>query len=73
MVLNWRDTAHPEGGGSERYVETLAAGMAAAGHDVTLFCAGYPGAKRQEHRDGYRIVRAGGKLTVYAQDRKSVV
>ncbi|WP_203433920.1 glycosyltransferase family 4 protein [Jiangella asiatica] len=65
-MLNWRDTSHPEGGGSERYVETVAAGLAAAGHDVTLFCAAYPGAAREERRDGYRIVRRGGKLTVYA-------
>ncbi len=65
VMLNWRDTAHPEGGGSERYVETVAAGLAAEGHDVTLFCAAYHGAPRHEVRDGVRIVRAGGKLTVY--------
>ncbi len=66
-MLNWRDTLHPEGGGSERYVETVAAGLAAAGHDVTVFCAAYPGGARHEWRDGYRIVRRGGKLTVYAR------
>jgi glycosyltransferase involved in cell wall biosynthesis len=66
-LLNWRDTGHPEGGGSERYIETVAAGLAAAGHSVTLFCARYDGAPRYEVRDGFRIVRAGGKLTVYAQ------
>lgn len=64
-LLNWRDTGHPEGGGSERYIEVVAAGLAAAGHSVTLFCAKYDGAPRLEFRDGYRIVRAGGKLTVY--------
>jgi glycosyltransferase involved in cell wall biosynthesis len=67
VILNWRDTGHPEGGGSERYVETIAAGLAADGHRVTLFCAAYPGAPRRELRAGVRIVRAGGKLTVYAQ------
>ena len=66
VMLNWRDTSHPEGGGSERYVENVAAGLAAAGHDVTVFCAAYPGGARHEWRDGYRIVRRGGKLTVYA-------
>lgn len=65
VMLNWRDTTHPEGGGSERYVETVAAGLADAGHDVTLFCADYRGAAREEHRDGYRVVRRGGKVTVY--------
>ena len=67
VILNWRDTGHPEGGGSERYVETVAAGLAAGGHKITLFCAAYPGAPRYELRAGVRIVRAGGKLTVYAQ------
>ena len=67
VMLNWRDTTHPEGGGSERYVETVAAGLAAEGHDVTLFCAAYDGAPAREVRDGVRIVRAGGKLTVYGR------
>jgi glycosyltransferase involved in cell wall biosynthesis len=67
VILNWRDTGHPEGGGSERYVEAVAAGLAAGGHRITLFCAAYPGAPRHELRAGVRIVRAGGKLTVYAQ------
>lgn len=66
VLLNWRDTGHPEGGGSERYVENVAAGLAAAGHDVTFFCAAYKGAPREERRDGYRIVRRGGKFSVYA-------
>ncbi len=65
-LLNWRDTGHPEGGGSERYVETVAAGLAAIGHSVTLFCAKYDDAPSEEFRDGVRIVRRGGKLTVYA-------
>ncbi|TDD71705.1 glycosyltransferase family 1 protein [Jiangella aurantiaca] len=66
VLLNWRDTTHPEGGGSERYVENVAVGLAAAGHDVTFFCAAHPGAPKVERRDGYRIVRRGGKFTVYA-------
>ncbi|TDC46304.1 glycosyltransferase family 1 protein [Jiangella ureilytica] len=66
VLLNWRDTGHPEGGGSERYVENVAAGLAAAGHEVTFFCAAYPGAPKVERRDGYRIVRRGGKFSVYA-------
>lgn len=66
-ILNWRDTGHPEGGGSERYIETVAAGLAAAGHDVTLFCSAYAGAPAEETRAGVRYVRAGGKLGVYLQ------
>jgi glycosyltransferase involved in cell wall biosynthesis len=45
----------------------VASGLAAEGHQVTLFCAAYAGAPRLEYRDGVRILRAGGKLTVYLQ------
>lgn len=67
LFLNWRDTRHPEGGGSEVYVENVARSLAAAGHDVTIFCAAYEGAADTELVDGVRFVRAGTKLSVYAQ------
>lgn len=67
LFLNWRDTRHPEGGGSEVYVENVARSLAAAGHDVTLFCAMYDGASPHEVVDGVRFVRAGSKLSVYAE------
>ncbi|MFL6136173.1 MAG: glycosyltransferase family 4 protein [Frankiaceae bacterium] len=66
LVLNWRDTRHPEGGGSELYVEEIAAGLAARGHAVTSFSAAYAGAARRETVDGVRVVRRGGRFSVYA-------
>ena len=65
LILNWRDTTHPEGGGSEVYVERVAAGLAAQGRPVTLFCAAHPGAPATERVGGIRVVRRGGRLTVY--------
>ncbi len=65
LVLNWRDTANPEGGGSERYVETVAGRLVAAGHQVTVFCAAHGNAPGDEVRDGVRFVRRGSKLGVY--------
>jgi glycosyltransferase involved in cell wall biosynthesis len=65
LFLNWRDTTHPEGGGSEVYVERVAAGLAAQGRPVTLFCAAHPGAPASERAGGIRVVRRGGRLTVY--------
>src|SRR5215211_4894667 len=65
LFLNWRDTTHPEGGGSEVYVERFAAGLAAQGRPVTLFCAAHPGAAASERVGGIRVVRRGGRLTVY--------
>ena len=67
LVLNWRDTSNPEGGGSEVYVERVAAGLAARGHPVTLFCAAYPGAPAREQVGDVRVVRRGSRLTVYLQ------
>lgn len=63
--LNWRDTTHPEGGGSERYVERVAADLAADGVEVTVHCSRYPGAARRECRDGVTYVRRGGRYGVY--------
>jgi glycosyltransferase involved in cell wall biosynthesis len=65
LFLTGRDTSHPEGGGSELYVEKAAAGLAARGSTVTLFCAAYPGAPAEEVRGGVRVVRRGGHLTVF--------
>lgn len=70
VVLNWRDTANPEGGGSEVYVEQLARRWARDGHRVTLVCAAHGSAPDLEERDGLRIIRVGTKLTVYSRARK---
>ncbi|EGD53347.1 glycosyltransferase family 4 protein [Gordonia neofelifaecis] len=65
LLLCWRDTGHPQGGGSERYLERVGAEFAARGSRVTLLTARYPGSARMQMRDGVRIVRGGGRLTVY--------
>ncbi|MEU1995478.1 glycosyltransferase family 4 protein [Nocardia gamkensis] len=65
LLLCWRDTGHPQGGGSERYLEQVGAQLAARGVKVTLRTARYPGAPRRERLDGIEISRAGGRYTVY--------
>jgi glycosyltransferase involved in cell wall biosynthesis len=65
VLLNWRDSGHPEGGGAESFCERVASGLAALGHDVTVRCAGYPGAAADETVDGVAYVRRGGRFTVY--------
>lgn len=69
VILNWRDTANPEGGGSEVYVEQVARRWTTFGHRVTLVCAAHAGAPEVEERDGLRIIRRGTKLTVYSKAR----
>jgi glycosyltransferase involved in cell wall biosynthesis len=65
LFLNWRDATHPEGGGSERYVHRIAEGLAAAGLRVTLLCAAHGRAPTEETVNGVRVLRRGGRLTVY--------
>jgi glycosyltransferase involved in cell wall biosynthesis len=65
LLLCWRDTGHPQGGGSETYLQRIGAQLAASGVEVTLRTARYPGAPRREVVDGVHIDRAGGRYSVY--------
>lgn len=66
LILNWRDTLNPEGGGSEVYLERVAGELAARGHRVTLHCAAHGNAPADETTPaGVRVIRRGGRHTVY--------
>jgi glycosyltransferase involved in cell wall biosynthesis len=65
LLLCWRDVGHPQGGGSEAYLQRIGAQLAASGVAVTLRTARYPGAPRGGVVDGVRISRGGGRFTVY--------
>ncbi|HJT95314.1 MAG TPA: glycosyltransferase family 4 protein [Mycobacterium sp.] len=65
LLLCWRDTGHPQGGGSEAYLQRIGAQLAESGIEVTLRTARYPGARRHEVTDGVRVNRAGGSYSVY--------
>lgn len=65
LLLGWRDTGHPQGGGSETYLQRIGSQLAASGVDVTLRTARYDGAPPREVRDGVTISRSGGRYSVY--------
>lgn len=65
LILNWRDTGHPQGGGSEVFVREVATRLRRSGRPVTIFCASHAGAPREEMVDGVRFVRRGSWRTVY--------
>ncbi|MCB0927588.1 MAG: glycosyltransferase family 4 protein [Mycolicibacterium insubricum] len=65
LLLCWRDTGHPQGGGSEAYLQRIGAQLAASGVAVTLRTARYPGAAPRGQVDGVTISRGGGRYTVY--------
>jgi glycosyltransferase involved in cell wall biosynthesis len=66
LLLNWRDTRHPEGGGSEVFLERVAAELVGRGYRATLLCQAHGTAPAEETTpQGVRIVRRGGRHTVY--------
>jgi glycosyltransferase involved in cell wall biosynthesis len=66
LFLNWRDTTHPEGGGSEVFLERVAGELVTRGFRATLLCQAHGGAPAEETTaDGVRILRRGGRHTVY--------
>jgi glycosyltransferase involved in cell wall biosynthesis len=65
LLLCWRDIEHPQGGGSEAYLQRIGAQLAGSGIKVTLRTARYPGARRREVVDGVEVSRAGGRYSVY--------
>lgn len=65
LLLCWRDTGHPQGGGSEAYLQRIGAQLADSGVRVTLRTARYPGAPRREVVDGLHVSRGGGRYSVY--------
>jgi glycosyltransferase involved in cell wall biosynthesis len=66
-VVAWRDREDPEAGGSEEHASQMAAHWACAGLDVTIRTSAAPARPEHAERDGYRVVRRGGRLTVLAR------
>ncbi len=62
LALNWQDISNPLAGGAEVHLEELLRRIVARGHQVTLFCSGYKGAKPEENIEGVRIIRRGNRF-----------
>lgn len=74
LLLCWRDSTHPQGGGSERYLEHVAEGLARAGHTVVYRTSRSPGAARAEiSGSGVLFSRAGNRFTVYPRALAAIV
>ena len=65
LLLCWRDSTHPQGGGSERYLERVGEYLAAHGHEVVFRTARHMNAAKRERRNGVLYSRAGAKFSVY--------
>jgi glycosyltransferase involved in cell wall biosynthesis len=70
LWLNWRCWLNPAMGGAEVFTYEVAKRWVESGHEVTLFTSKFPGCKKEVTVDGVKIVRAGGRFTVYRQAKK---
>jgi glycosyltransferase involved in cell wall biosynthesis len=57
-------------GGAEVFTYEVIKRWTKIGHEVTLFASEFPNSKTNEIVDGVRIVRAGGKYSVYREAKK---
>jgi glycosyltransferase involved in cell wall biosynthesis len=64
-MLAWRDLDDPEAGGSEVHASKVAALWGEAGIDVTMRTSHAPGYPTVSWRDGYRVIRKGGRYMVF--------
>lgn len=65
LWLTWKDREHPLAGGAEVVNEELAKRLVKDGHEVTFVVGGFSDSKSEERRDGFTIVRVGGRYSVY--------
>ncbi|NMF32074.1 glycosyltransferase family 4 protein [Corynebacterium ammoniagenes] len=65
LLLCWRDSTHPQGGGSERYLERVGEYLVSQGHEVVFRTSRHMNAARREVRNGVRYSRGGAKYSVY--------
>jgi glycosyltransferase involved in cell wall biosynthesis len=70
LWFNWRDLKHPEAGGAEVFTHEVMRRLVLMGYDMTLFCPLYAGAMKNEEFDGIKIIRCGGRYTVYQRAKK---
>ena len=70
LWLNWRCWLNPAMGGAEVFTYEVAKRWVAYGHEVTVFTSKFPCSKDEEVVDGVKIIRAGGRFSVYRKAKK---
>jgi glycosyltransferase involved in cell wall biosynthesis len=59
VVVNWQCRENPLAGGAEIHLHEIFGRLAAAGHEVTLLCGGWPGCPPRATLDGIAVHRVG--------------
>ncbi len=70
LIYNWRDIKNPDAGGAEVFTHENLKYWVEKGHTVTMFTSSFPDCSREDFLDGIRIIRDGGKYTVYLKARE---
>ena len=70
LIFNWRDIMNPAAGGAEVFTHENAKRFVEKGNEVTLFTSAFPGCMKEEVIDGIRVIRDGGKYSVYWKARE---
>lgn len=65
VIMGWRDRWHPGEGGAERYIYEVAKYLTKEGFNVYFLTSIYPGAKKEEEREGIHYIRRGNPVTIY--------
>lgn len=63
LVVNWQDRENPQAGGAEIHLHEIFGRLAARGHEVTLFCGGWPNSPPRASLDGLSVHRVGTRHT----------
>jgi glycosyltransferase involved in cell wall biosynthesis len=58
-LVNWQDRENPLAGGAEIHLHEIFGRLAAAGHEVSLLCGGWPGCPPRVELDGIHVQRVG--------------
>jgi glycosyltransferase involved in cell wall biosynthesis len=70
LVFNWRCWVNPAMGGAEVFTHEVTKRWVQAGHKVTMFTSAFPNCNPEEVLDGVRVIRRGGKYTVYGKAKE---
>ncbi len=65
VVVNWKDSSHPEAGGAEVFCENVARELATSGVRVTYLTSRPGGAPARSETDGYAVRRVGRTYSIY--------
>lgn len=70
LWYNWKDITNPASGGAEVLTHEIAKRLVRKDHRITLFCSSYPNCKKEDSINDVRIIREGGKYSVYLKAKK---